>query len=94
MRCRRGAPRVGLHRVSKEQAGWRVFAGLPGWRGDVGLRLGLSCRKEIPVLARLFIVIAIGAVLAVGGSMLTAIYLSGMTSGTPANAPLYNYGTG
>ena len=26
--------------------------------------------------------------------MLTAIYLSGMTSGTPANAPLYNYGTG
>jgi hypothetical protein len=56
--------------------------------------LGLSCRKEIPVLARLFIVIAIGAVLAVGGSMLTAIYLSGMTSGTPANAPLYNYGTG
>jgi hypothetical protein len=56
--------------------------------------LGLSCRKEIPVLARLFIVIAIGAVLAVGGSMLTAIYLSGTTSGTPANAPLYNYGTG
>ena len=46
------------------------------------------------MLARLFIVIAIGAVLAVGGSMLTAIYLGGMTSGTPANGPLYNYGTG
>jgi ABC-type cobalamin transport system permease subunit len=46
------------------------------------------------VLARLFIVIVIGAVLAVGGSVLTAVYLSGSTSGSPANAPLYNYGTG
>jgi hypothetical protein len=46
------------------------------------------------LLARLFIVIVIGAVLAVGGSVLTAVYLSGSTSGSPANAPLYNYGTG
>jgi hypothetical protein len=46
------------------------------------------------VVARLIIVIAIGAVLAVGGSLLTAVYLGGTTSGPPANAPLYNYGTG
>jgi hypothetical protein len=49
--------------------------------------------KEEPV-ARLLIAIVIGAVLAVGGSFLTASYLGGTTSGSPANAPLYNYGTG
>ena len=80
--------------MSAELAGWRSFRRFASLGADAGLRLGVSGRKGIPVLARLFIVIAIGAVLAVGGSMLTAIYLSGMTSGTPANAPLYNYGTG
>ena len=29
-----------------------------------------------------------------GGSLLTATYLAGNTNSTPANAPLYNYGTG
>jgi hypothetical protein len=45
-------------------------------------------------VTRLLIAIAIGAVLAVGGSLLTAAYLSGSSGSTPANAPLYNYGTG
>jgi hypothetical protein len=45
-------------------------------------------------VARLLIAIVIGAVLAVGGSFLTASYLASTTSGSPANAPLYNYGTG
>jgi hypothetical protein len=45
-------------------------------------------------VVRLLIAIVIGAVLAVGGSLLTAAYLAGATTSTPANAPLYNYGTG
>ncbi len=45
-------------------------------------------------MTRLLIAIVIGAVLAVGGSLLTAAYLTGATSSTPANAPLYNYGAG
>jgi hypothetical protein len=45
-------------------------------------------------VTRLLIAIVIGAVLAVGGSVLTATYLTGATNSTPANAPLYNYGTG
>ena len=45
------------------------------------------------MLARLFIVIAIGAVLAVGGSMLTAIYLSG-DQRHARQRPAVNYGTG
>ena len=45
-------------------------------------------------VTRLLIAIVIGAALAVGGSLLTASYLAGATSNTPANAPLYNYGTG
>jgi hypothetical protein len=49
--------------------------------------------EEEPV-TRLIIAIVIGAALAVGGSFLTATYLAGTASGAPANAPLYNYGTG
>jgi hypothetical protein len=45
-------------------------------------------------VTRLLIAIVIGAALAVGGSVLTAVYLTGAASSTPANAPLYNYGTG
>lgn len=45
-------------------------------------------------MARLLIAIVIGALLAVGGSLLTATYLAGNVNSTPANAPLYNYGTG
>jgi hypothetical protein len=45
-------------------------------------------------VTRLLIAIIIGAVLAVGGSVLTVTYLTGATNSTPANAPLYNYGTG
>ena len=36
----------------------------------------------------------IGAMMAVGGSLMTATYLAGVMNGPPANAPLYNYGTG
>ena len=43
---------------------------------------------------RLLIAVVIGALLAVGGSLLTATYLAGKVNSTPANAPLYNYGTG
>lgn len=45
-------------------------------------------------MTRLLIAIVIGAALAVGGSLLTATYLAGTANSTPANAPLYNYGTG
>jgi hypothetical protein len=45
-------------------------------------------------VTRLLIAIVIGAALAVGGSLLTATYLAGAANSTPANAPLYNYGTG
>ena len=45
-------------------------------------------------MTRLLIAIVIGAALAVGGSVLTATYLAGAASNTPANAPLYNYGPG
>jgi ABC-type cobalamin transport system permease subunit len=45
-------------------------------------------------VTRLLIAIVIGAALAIGGSVLTVRYLSGAVSSTPANAPLYNYGTG
>ncbi len=45
-------------------------------------------------MTRLLIAIIIGAVLATGGSLLTARYLAGAANSTPANAPLYNYGTG
>ncbi len=45
-------------------------------------------------MTRLLIAIIIGAVLAVGGSVLIATYLTGATNSTPPNAPLYNYGTG
>jgi hypothetical protein len=45
-------------------------------------------------VVRLLIAIVIGAALAVGGSLLTATYLAGVTNGPPANAPLHNYGTG
>jgi hypothetical protein len=45
-------------------------------------------------VTRLLVAVVIGALLAVGGSLLTATYLAGNTNSTPANAPLYNYGTG
>ncbi len=57
------------------------------------LRWAEAPGKEDPV-TRLLIAIVIGAVLAIGGSLLTAAYLAGSASSTPANAPLYNYGTG
>lgn len=45
-------------------------------------------------MTRLLVAIVIGAALAIGGSLLTASYLAGAANNTPANAPLYNYGTG
>jgi hypothetical protein len=45
-------------------------------------------------VTRLLIAVVIGALLAAGGSLLTATYLAGSVNSTPANAPLYNYGTG
>ncbi len=45
-------------------------------------------------MTRLLIAVVIGALLAAGGSLLTATYLAGSVNSTPANAPLYNYGTG
>jgi hypothetical protein len=57
------------------------------------LTLSRALVKEESV-TRLLIAIVVGALLAVGGSLLTATYLAGNTDSTPANAPLYNYGTG
>jgi len=43
-------------------------------------------------MVRLFVAIAIGAVLAVGTGFLVSSVASGGTE-TPVNEPLYNYGT-
>ena len=43
-------------------------------------------------MTRLLIAIVIGAVLAVGGSVLTVTYLTRAANNAPPNAPLYNYG--
>jgi len=44
-------------------------------------------------MARLLIAVAIGAVLAVGATILTGSILLGIANGSPVNAPLYNYGS-
>lgn len=43
-------------------------------------------------MTRLLIVIAIGAVLAVGATFITGSVLLGIVNGKPVNAQLYNYG--
>lgn len=44
-------------------------------------------------MARLFIAIAVGIILAVGGTVLGAKVLAGAANGTASNASLYQYGT-
>ena len=46
-----------------------------------------------PIMVRLLVAMAIGLILAVGATAITAEVLTGVANGTPTNKALYNYGT-
>lgn len=61
------------------------------------MHLGLTLRSSRQVreglMVRVIVAMLVGAVLAIGGTVITNEVLTGVSNGKPTNQNLYNYGT-